>query len=416
MKFNFETKSWDDIYKSPQETGKMSMLQIVNDTIFAFAAFYKPNTFNGLIYSADYGDTWHEIDNPLPKVENETITPFHFKSIDGKIYLATKKNGYWISENNGKGEWKQPMNNTIDYSLSLTQINCFFKKGDVFLLGTNLALFDSRDGGENFTFDLEVSPKNHIIQNIQEFPEHNKLLILDNYHDIYSSDDMGKTFNLIFESADTLQINNFNIANGGIWLYAISGKKSGLYFSSDLCKTLEPKSEEGFAYNMERTNDPFSSMVIDNNIVTTLQSKGIYYKKNDGIDEFKPLMNGNMLNTQVRSLDTTQNYIFAISNSGFYRLPRTWFKQNYVLDYNSELPPFEPLLLFPNPSTNYLNIQRLDANNSEHKYIIIDNTGKELGSGVVIDNRVDVSPYPVGSYMIKIFNSKNSYTTKFIKQ
>ena len=67
--------------------------------------------------------------------------------------------------------------------------------------------------------------------------------------------------------------------------------------------------------------------------------------------------------------------------------------------------------IYPNPSSNYINIQ-----NIEGEYSIINLIGNTISKGTLRNNKIDISNFSNGVYIVKISNQKNNYLTSFIKE
>jgi hypothetical protein len=72
--------------------------------------------------------------------------------------------------------------------------------------------------------------------------------------------------------------------------------------------------------------------------------------------------------------------------------------------------------LYPNPSTNYLNIDIKDLNNGQVN--ILDNNGKVLVNQILknTSNSIDISGLSSGLYLFKIITSEGIFTKKVIKE
>lgn len=70
--------------------------------------------------------------------------------------------------------------------------------------------------------------------------------------------------------------------------------------------------------------------------------------------------------------------------------------------------------VFPNPSTNYLNIGI--ENNKIEAVEIIDVNGRQLNNHSMNQNSIDVSNLPTGIYLLRIHAEKEVYVQKFVKK
>ena len=67
--------------------------------------------------------------------------------------------------------------------------------------------------------------------------------------------------------------------------------------------------------------------------------------------------------------------------------------------------------IYPNPSSNYINIK-----NIEGEYSIVNMIGNTISKGMLNNNKIDISNFSDGVYIIKIRNQKNNYLNSFIKE
>ena len=95
----------------------------------------------------------------------------------------------------------------------------------------------------------------------------------------------------------------------------------------------------------------------------------------------------------------------------------------FVVATPATIPAEETLLdniqVFPNPSTNYINltqVQRVDQ--EEITATIFDNSGKQLQviRGLGTTEKIDISNYPAGIYYIQVTTAQQQQTLKFTKQ
>ncbi|CAM1362863.1 T9SS type A sorting domain-containing protein [Tenacibaculum xiamenense] len=70
--------------------------------------------------------------------------------------------------------------------------------------------------------------------------------------------------------------------------------------------------------------------------------------------------------------------------------------------------------LYPNPSTNYIQLKLLGSEKAE--LITVYNTNGNKEEVVIKDNRVDISGLKRGVYLVKMETAKGSYTRQFIKE
>ena len=95
----------------------------------------------------------------------------------------------------------------------------------------------------------------------------------------------------------------------------------------------------------------------------------------------------------------------------------------FVVATIAPIPAEETLLdgiqVFPNPSTNYINLSLVQrADQEEITATIFDNSGKQLQviRGLGTTEKIDISNYPAGIYFIQVTTAQQQQTLKFTKQ
>lgn len=128
-------------------------------------------------------------------------------------------------------------------------------------------------------------------------------------------------------------------------------------------------------------------------------------------------INGNRNSSLIHSYSFNHNNIGKGKN--FYRLAQTDFDGRIkyspvVLIENKN--DFKTLYVFPNPVANSITLNGLIFTTAT-KYVILNELGKNVSSGFLINNSVDVESLPAGLYFIKVYQKDNSIqTVKFLKQ
>ena len=67
--------------------------------------------------------------------------------------------------------------------------------------------------------------------------------------------------------------------------------------------------------------------------------------------------------------------------------------------------------LYPNPSSDFINVKNIVGD-----YSIINMIGNTISKGTLSNNKIDISNFSDGVYIIKIRNQKNNYLNSFIKE
>lgn len=391
-KFNEETNKWRSIYKV-ENFGKVSSLFNYQNNIYAVG--------NNLMLSKDNGSNWE-----ILNINDKNL--FSIFISDDKIFLGTIENGLFISKSIENIELVQQTNNTQENPLidfTKTTVFSIEKHKNFMYVGTNRGLFKST---ASLPYNWKVDSVNFYNKNVLSIKNFNNTLYCQCYG-LYKSENNGKTWEKIFFDTELEnRVSCYQItSNGDILLgYAKSGEKSGVYFSNDNGITFSNITGQGFKHNKVIEYDVYKLFSLDD-FIFAMPDKGIFYKKNDDTN-WKSLING-IDYSRILCIDTTNKYIICGTEKGFYRLNR-----EYLMTSATQEPSFESILIFPNPSSDFINFTLNDCD--KYQYIIVDNTGKLIANGAVVDSKINIASLPKGSYFIKLFSSIESYTTKFIKQ
>ncbi len=74
----------------------------------------------------------------------------------------------------------------------------------------------------------------------------------------------------------------------------------------------------------------------------------------------------------------------------------------------------EELVVFPNPALDIISIKNV-LTLSSAKFEVVDQLGRRLSRGQLLNNQIDVSNLPQGNYVIRISTSSNQFIGKFVK-
>lgn len=86
--------------------------------------------------------------------------------------------------------------------------------------------------------------------------------------------------------------------------------------------------------------------------------------------------------------------------------------ETLVSNDDLDIPTFK-LNIFPNPSTDYINIE---SDIPLLKYQLTSTQGKLVGYGKIIDAKIDLKHYPAGHYLLSLFDDKGLLRTKPISK
>ncbi len=100
------------------------------------------------------------------------------------------------------------------------------------------------------------------------------------------------------------------------------------------------------------------------------------------------------------------------TNSNYTQLGNCDSLTTNLIEINGE----NQLKIYPNPTSNVLNIEIPINLLDDYDYMIIDQTGKLIDQGKINSNpsKIDVTTYPAGIYILTLQNSKSIITGRFI--
>ncbi|MBK7985887.1 MAG: T9SS type A sorting domain-containing protein [Ignavibacteria bacterium] len=138
--------------------------------------------------------------------------------------------------------------------------------------------------------------------------------------------------------------------------------------------------------------------------------------------ENNPIITGQLYgsNANINPLGTTTINFSSVGNNDCFVIKYNSNGQLWVNDTTSTTTGINEqfhskLLIFPNPSTDLINIQ--SASNEQFTYNIFNSLGSTVSSGQCY-NHVDVSKLPLGTYLLILTDKDNRKlaTTKFLKE
>ena len=139
---------------------------------------------------------------------------------------------------------------------------------------------------------------------------------------------------------------------------------------------------------------------------------GVYYSINGGVNWTR--LGSGLPNVDVRDIDihyTNDKLVAATFGRGLWEISI----KNSTLSTDNFNEDKDLLSIFPNPTTNgILNINIKNAN--DYNYSIYNVVGGVVKSGKLdSSSTIDVSNLAKNIYILRVFNSKENYSTKFIK-
>lgn len=74
----------------------------------------------------------------------------------------------------------------------------------------------------------------------------------------------------------------------------------------------------------------------------------------------------------------------------------------FLVSVTGLTPGLEELVVYPNPTSGRLEIS--GDNDRIHRYQVVDATGRQVLTGRFLASNVDLSPYPPGFYILRLFD------------
>jgi hypothetical protein len=113
---------------------------------------------------------------------------------------------------------------------------------------------------------------------------------------------------------------------------------------------------------------------------------------------------GDFLSCSTSGGIVNRNNIFTIDNYlGLF---------NNINQYNNDSKNENNLLIYPNPTSNYINIY---SEKKIKKYTISDITGNKINNLEIYNNQIDVSTLSTGMYFIEIETDEGVAVKRFVK-
>lgn len=420
----------DEVFENPFK----SVYGIFGDTLLAMVNYTKPEKYQGFVISTDYGETWQKFKTPtLEESYFSEDLNWMYPHIIGayfkwdKFYVTLDYNGYLISDNRGTGEFyrqKFDSNQTaIDFGTSTVEF--IFTFGDNMIMANKGFLWISRDQGK--TFHKNTKDSTVYYNRFTVLKEKDGILYaLTSSLEIFRSFDLGETWKKMINAYSSRQTRGYDLIDEGIVL-ACAGylKTHGTFLlkyeditdsmdilDEKLITLIDNHDQEFYGGDVDTySSSALKTMIVDSHLLFWSTGKGLYYCKADfsKLQPLRGLTSYNMGYNKITFLDTTSQYLFVAQSDGLYRCSRSFFKNNTV----DETIPFVPVLLYPNPGSDFVNITL--NKDEEYRYVVVDNSGRQVGSGIINNNMIDIRNYAVGSYIIKVSSKSDSFTTKFIK-
>jgi photosystem II stability/assembly factor-like uncharacterized protein len=201
-------------------------------TACSFPFTSSPKEVGGVFKSSDYGEKWEQknsatINNKKINISNINTKEIVFDAKDHSlIYLATRGNGLFVSENSGE-EWRQIFTTGFVYSVAPDP-----KSRGVIYFAVDNKIYKTIDQGQSWR---QIYLENRIEVQITQIaidPSDSQNLIMGTSNgEIFQSTDAGESWKLSYETKDNIRKILINKKNPKI-IYAAT-LRSGIYKTSD---------------------------------------------------------------------------------------------------------------------------------------------------------------------------------------
>ena len=200
-----------------------------------------------------------------------------------------------------------------------------------------------------------------------------------------------------------------------VWSNAWGGDKTDVAWAIGKNELTSEYFIGGYAYSKNGDLDSLHTNLNSDNdawviVVDTLGN--LKRKQQFGGNESDAILSFNFINNKIMVMGGTASYdgdFISNIDSGFIFLA---YITNYPLS-NTESNIANPLVIYPNPCSNYLYIKNKTALN----YQIIAMNGAVMQQGNIAQNgTINTQSLPIGNYIIECTNKTITYYHKFLKQ
>jgi hypothetical protein len=382
---NDSLTEYENILKT-QINGNSQNFTMDSNTFYSVSGYSFNNHSQGIWESTDKGENWEKLNNNLSATD---LTRILVK--DSIIIVSNTNNGSnpYISFDYGKTFQQISLIQNIQQPWVMS---IHFYNGN-FYLGTKFGIYYSKDNCKTWT-ELNSSISNYQIKTIEFYQ--NYIFAGINQSRILISSDNGQTWlksRVNSDESERSSIVEIKVINNKIFAGTyhapdeeaqISGH--GLYMSTDFGTTWIEKNT-----GLPKIYGVYSITNYGNYIFLSMSDyAGVFYSTDEG--ETWNVYNKGLTESSIKKLIVFDNYLYASTYSGVYRVPLSDFGIVSVKDYPVEkrdylysMPPY------PIPATNRVQVEiywdtGLDINNAEIKIYNI--YGEEISS----KNSIEIIP------------------------
>lgn len=348
---------------------------------------------DGLFLSTDDGLTWTAINEGLEKYPNENSIP-HINSVSycgNKMFVTTSFFGFYYSTNNGNNWNLYNDSSSSDFSAYPSIINV----SDKMIFGGDGIIRISYDCGDTW----HLASSGHLLRQFSGFSvNNNKIYAGTLYGMLHLSTDGGASWDTIANLS--FPISYIAAKDNYIFLGEYS---SGLHISSD--------DGESWENQLIQNNEEIriSSLIFYNNTLIAGTDFGVFTTYDFG-KTWTELNNG-LTSLYVRSLAINDNYLFAGTSDGVYKIDLTALSvENSGNNLNNEFT-----LQIDNISkTAQLNFFQ----NNEHfkEVMIYDVLGNIVFRNSYQTNqiKIDLNTFTNGVYFVQVKGNNSNSFSKFV--
>jgi hypothetical protein len=345
---------------------------------------YTGTQFGGIYLSVNNGSNWTAINHGL------THTDVYSLAISGQNVFAGNVDGVFMSSDSG-ANWV-----SVSAGLNDSTVIALAANDSIILDGNAGGVFLSKNNGTTWTA-INNGLTNLIVR---ELAIHDSNFYAGTAGGMFVSIDEGANWNSINNGLTNLDVISLAISGSNIYAGTFGG---GVFLSTD----------NGLSWNAVNnglTNLKIMGITVFGSIIFVGTFDGIFYSKDNG-------QNWTVNNTALPDFYTT-----ALGNDGIniyagILMEGVWMRLlSDILGINETINS-TTISIYPNPATNYLNIDNTSKMKNESMEIY-NISGQRLFTQRLQEEKttIDLSGLAKGFYFIKTNTEDNIKTTKLIIQ
>lgn len=351
------------------------------DSLYGYAGGQGPYR---LIKTEDGGETWKNIDSSLPYFDIHDVF-----FLNRNLGWICGDGDYIYKTINGGETWQQ-----IEYDIPISSFEdiFFIDENQGWMCGSGSNVYKTLDGGLNWE-KREFDNANDLAFCDIKIIDDDKLWLRSFMGQLYKTENGGISWNLVMDSISQVEFINDNIG----WLYN---------YSSDL---LYKTNDGGFTWDiLEHTGKIPRFAFYDELTGVGFAGDSTYITKDGGQTWTSIAMDYPLEDQMYDIVFPSKNDAWICGmNSCIYHIDID--KQNAV----PFIPSFSESIIYPNPTTDYINIINPEKYSQLDIYAL---NGRHIKTITNIENKISVSELKSGGYVLKLRTLENVLSTKIIKK